>query len=268
MASHALDLTRPWQKNENISPLYSRLLSSSDPLRSRQIIALAQNEGPHHQQQQCLLSTAFILSALNQSAMQSIRRDRKPSHQPNAYTATPLPPTGWSHPWKYSSIFYIATHASHDSIHITSAISSYCPNATATTQQWRYHCHHAMTLRYHHRSSSSSNNELLPTYFYQPTRSLTITVPPNNHWKCIAMNGMVRILSCGYAVEDDGWIWEDGHSEIFGSYLVPACLEHVCSDNTSGGQFGDQFNGSKLSSAHLAKLRGLTIKPHLQLFQQ
>ena len=92
MASHALDFTRPWtmtkEREHQQPPLLARLLSSSDPLRSRQIIALAQNEGPHHQKQQCLLSTAFILSALNQSAMQSIRRDRKPSHQPNAYTTT------------------------------------------------------------------------------------------------------------------------------------------------------------------------------------
>jgi len=77
-------------------------------------------------------------------------------------------------------------------------------------QQWRYHCHHAMTLRYHHRSSSS-NNELLPTYFYQPTRSLTITVPPNNHWKCIAMNGMVLVLSCDVAML---WRMMDGYEKM------------------------------------------------------
>ena len=69
------------------------------------------------------------------------------------------------------------------------------------------------------------------------------------------------------AVDDEGWMDENERDILISFRAVEDGAQADVVTILRGGDSTDNFNGSNLSSAHLAKPLPLIFQPHFQLFQ-
>jgi len=104
-----------------------------------------------------------------------------------------------------------------------------------------------MTLQYHHlRSSPLTKNDYHPANDYN-IMSITVkpTITTSTSWKVCrtVMNGMLGFRQWCRTRDGRWWCWTE---EFLDLPLLPTCLEHADIVNTSGGQFGEQFQRQQL----------------------